>query len=191
MPLCRVGLNNGDVAVLSNNDEINTIPTPLLSPSSLPAIEWLVMCSASLGSTDMRLLFSLECSTVRRLDIQLGFRNDTDSSVTSSYTIMKTKKYVRNCPSKCRTRISTRELIATSIIVSPLNSKIFLSQWSDGSILLFHTSFDTQIMEWKLDNLVLLRDLLDYPIAELTSKTSISRRYLMKLFKKICNTILD
>lgn len=199
-PLCRVGLHNGDVAVLSNYDEINTIPTPLLSTSSPPAIEWLMMCSTSLGSTDMRLLFSLECSTVRRLDIQLCFRNDTDSSVTSSYTIMKTKKYVRNLPGKGKMRISTehtdnlfafkREVIATSIIVSPLNSEIFLSQWSDGSILLFHTGFDTQIMEWKLDNLVLLRDLLDYPIAELTSKTSISRRYLMKLFKKICNTTL-
>jgi hypothetical protein len=53
---------------------------------------------------------------------------------------------------------------------------------ADGSILLVQTSFATPIMEWGLDNLVFACDLLDYPLAELTSKTTLSRRYLMKLF---------
>jgi hypothetical protein len=196
VPLCRVGIHNDDVADLSTYEGIDTIPTPMLSTSSLPAIEWLVMCSTTPDSRCMRLLFSLECSTIRRLDLQLGCSPDTDSSPTSSfYTIIQTKKYVRNLRGQRKTRIADsffaykREVIATDIIVSPLNSEIFLSQWSDGSILLFQTTFATPIMEWRLDNLVLLRDLLDYPIAELTSKTILPRRYLMKLFSKICNTL--
>jgi hypothetical protein len=197
VPLCRVGMHNGDVADLSTYEGIDTIPTPMLSTSSLPAIEWLVMCSTPPDSRCMRLLFSLECSTIRRLDLQRGCSPDTDSLATNSYyTIIQTKKYVRNLSGQCKMRKADsffaykREVIATSIFVSPLNSEIFLSQWSDGSILLFQTSFATPIMEWRLDNLVLIRDLLDYPIAELTSKTTLPRKYLMKLFSKICNTLV-
>ncbi len=108
--------------------------------------------------------------------------------VNNCYAITQLKNYARCLRGKnATTSVNKKQVIATNIVVSSYNSELFLSQWSDRAIVLFQTCFSTPIMEWKLDNMVLLRDLLDYPIVELTARTTLPKRYLLQLLSKIYN----